>query len=151
MENEITAITVAEYFLTKAAMTQKKLQKIVYYAYVWYIVKYNNNANRIRNVLFVEKPEAWVHGPVFRSLYDIYRGNSWNDIPKLNIVNLYNNELEKFLDSIWDIFGKYDGDELEVMTHKETPWIKARNGISAIAPSTEKISNKEIFLYYSNI
>ena len=55
------------------------------------------------------------------------------------------------MDSIWDVFGKYDGDQLEVMTHRETPWIKARNGISAIAPSNEKIDCREIYNYYSNI
>lgn len=151
MGNEITAIMIAEYFLTKESMTQKKLQKLVYYAYVWYIVSFNNNVNRIKNLLFIEKPEAWVHGPVFRTLYDAYRTYGWNNIPKVDNFNFKDKGLEKFLDSIWDIFGKYDGDELEVMTHKETPWIKARNGISAIAPSTEKINKEDIYLYYSNI
>lgn len=151
MWNEITAITIAEYFLTKESMTQKKLQKLVYYAYVWYIVSFNNNVNRIKNLLFIEKPEAWVHGPVFRTLYDAYRTYGWNNIPKVDTFNFKDKGLEKFLDSIWDIFGKYNGDELEVMTHKETPWIKARNGISAIAPSTEQINKEDIYLYYSNI
>ena len=151
MENEITAIMIAKYFLTKESMTQKKLQKLVYYAYAWYIVSFNNNVNRIKNLLFIEKPEAWVHGPVFRTLYDAYRAYGWNNIPKVDNYNFKDKGLEKFLDSIWDIFGKYDGNELEVMTHKETPWIKARNGISAIAPSTEKINKEDIYLYYSNI
>lgn len=151
MGNEITAIMIAEYFLTKESMTQKKLQKLVYYAYAWYIVSFNNNVNRIKNLLFIEKPEAWVHGPVFRTLYDAYRIYGWNNIPKVEKSSLKDKGLEKFLDSIWDVFGKYDGDELEVMTHKETPWIKARNGISAIAPSTEKINKEDIYLYYSNI
>lgn len=147
----LTAIMIAEYFLNKESMTQKKLQKLVYYAYAWYIVSFNNNVNKIKNLLFLEKPEAWVHGPVFRSLYDEYRIYGWNNIPKEYTFNFKDRELEKFLDLIWDVFGKYDGDELEVMTHKETPWIKARNGISAIAPSTEKINKEDIYLYYSNI
>ena len=151
MENEITAIMIAKYFFFFFSMTQKKLQKLVYYAYAWYIVSFNNNVNRIKNLLFIEKPEAWVHGPVFRTLYDAYRTYGWNNIPKVDNFNFKDKGLEKFLDSIWDIFGKYDGDELEVMTHKETPWIKARNGISAIAPSTEKINKEDIYLYYSNI
>ena len=151
MGNEITAIMIAEYFLTKESMTQKKLQKLVYYAYAWYIVSFNNYVNRIKNLLFIEKPEAWVHGPVFRSLYDAYRTHGWNNIPKVEKSSLKDKGLEKFLDLIWDIFGKYDGDELEVMTHKETPWINARNGISAIAPSTEKINKEDIYSYYSNI
>lgn len=151
MENEITAKIIAEYFLTKESMTQKKIQKLVYYAYAWYIVNYNNNINRIYNYLFNERAEAWVHGPVFKSLYNEYKSYGWSNIPKLSNINLNDKSLIEFLDSIWDVFGKYDGDQLEVMTHRETPWIKARNGISAIAPSNEKIDCREIYNYYSNI
>ena len=46
MDRVITAKMIAEYFLTKDAMTQKKIQKLVYYAYVWYIVD-NNDTNNI--------------------------------------------------------------------------------------------------------
>lgn len=149
MDRVITAKMIAEYFLTKDAMTQKKIQKLVYYAYVWYIVD-NNDKNNISNVLFNEKPQAWVHGPVFPSLYEEYRKFGRENIPKLDRITIKLNEnIEKFLDEIWKIFGSYDGDELEILTHKEEPWIKARKGIAATAPSNEKITDTDIYNYYS--
>lgn len=149
MDRVITAKMIAEYFLTKDAMTQKKIQKLVYYAYVWYIVD-NNDTNNISNVLFNEKPQAWVHGPVFPSLYEEYRKFGRENIPKLDSITIKLNEnIKKFLDEIWEIFGRYDGDELEILTHKEEPWIKARKGIAATAPSNEKITDTDIYNYYS--
>lgn len=149
MDRVITAKMIAEYFLTKDAMTQKKIQKLVYYAYVWYIVD-NNDTNNISNVLFNEKPQAWVHGPVFPSLYEEYRKFGRENIPKLDSITIKLNEnIKKFLDEIWKIFGRYDGDELEILTHKEEPWIKARKGIAATAPSNEKITDTDIYNYYS--
>lgn len=149
MDRVITAKMIAEYFLTKDAMTQKKIQKLVYYAYVWYIVD-NNDTNNISNVLFNEKPQAWVHGPVFPSLYEEYRNFGRENIPKLDSITIKLNEnIKKFLDEIWGIFGRYDGDELEILTHKEEPWIKARRGIAATAPSNEKITDTDIYNYYS--
>lgn len=151
MENSISTKTIAEYFLTKEAMTQKKIQKLVYYAYSWYIVKYNDSADNIQNVLVAEKPQAWVHGPVFPSLYEEYKQYKRNNVPKINGSILEKTELSEFLDQIWDVFGKFDGDELEFMTHNEKPWINSRNGISAISPSNEEIDLKDIYNYYSYI
>ncbi len=152
MEKVITAKTIAEYFLTKQAMTQKKIQKLVYYAYAWYIVDNNENENSIKNVLFDEKPQAWVHGPVFPSLYEEYRIHGRNEIPKINnVIVEISEEIKRLLDEIWDVFGKYDGDELEILTHKEEPWIKARKNIAATAPSNEEISYTDIYSYYSSL
>ena len=66
-------INVASFFLNKDPnMTHKKLQKLVYYAYVWYIVENNDDCFNISNKLFDDEIEAWVHGPVCRNLYDSY-------------------------------------------------------------------------------
>lgn len=151
MQNNVTPKIIAEYFLTKEAMTQKKIQKLVYYAYSWYIVNNNDNAENINKVLFTEKPQAWVHGPVFPSLYEEYKQYKRNNVPKVNESILEKSKLSEFLDQIWNVFGKFDGDELEFMTHNEAPWINARNGISAIEPSITEISLKDIYNYYSSI
>ena len=151
MENNVAPKTIAKYFLTKEAMTQKKIQKMVYYAYAWYIVNYNDNANNITYVLFTEKPQAWVHGPVFPSLYEEYKQYKRNNVPKIKNSILEKTELSEFLNQIWDVFGKYDGDELEFMTHNEKPWINARKGIPAISPSNEEIDLKDIYNYYGSL
>ena len=69
----INANVVANYFLTKSELTPKKLQKLVYYSYSWFIALNNENENEINSLLFDETPEAWIHGPVFKSLYSKYK------------------------------------------------------------------------------
>ena len=48
-------------------------------------------------------------------------------------------------------FGKYSGKVLEEFTHKELPWLKAREGLSQDEPSTRIIDNDLIFEYYTSI
>ena len=144
-------LTVADFFRTKGEMTHKKLQKLIYYAYAWFITVYNENSDDIINVLTEEQPEAWVHGPVFRTVYDKFKYSSWC-IPKLDNPELnLSQEVINFLEQIWDVFGKYDGDQLEFMTHHETPWIEARGNISPMSSSSVRLNDKTIFNFYSTV
>lgn len=148
---EVTPQTVAKYFLGKESLSPKKLQKLVYYSYAWFIALNNQDAEHIDNVLFEEKPQAWLHGPVFPTLYKDYNRYGWNDIPKEKKKIKFTKELEDFLDNIWSVFGKYDADELEYMTHQELPWINARKGVPLTAASKNVISDKDMFLYYNEL
>ena len=131
-------------------MTNKKMQKMLYYAYSWYIVGYNGS-EEIDVVLFKEQPEAWIHGPVFPTIYDKYKIYGWNTIPKFTEEIDIDFELKSFLDEIISVFGKYDGDQLELMTHNEFPWKNARNNLDNSSPSNNKIQLKDIYNYYSNL
>ncbi len=142
---------VADYFLTKKELTPKKIQKLVYYAYAWFIALNNQDPNKIQYVLFDEEPEAWIHGPVFPSLYNKYRDYGFNEVSQKETVEIENDDLVSFLDNVWEIFGKYSADELEYMTHQEDPWKNARKGISPIEPSNNKISKKDIFIFYNKL
>ena len=69
----------AQWFLSVSSMSNKKLQKLCYYAYCWYIVFYNDielitkeNMGDIR-VLCSEPFQAWIHGPVSPQLYQRYK------------------------------------------------------------------------------
>ena len=149
----ITIFDIANFFRSKSAMTHKKMQKLVYYAYAWYIALNNENAELINNricqkVVF----EAWVHGPVCRKLYDKYSDN-YGQVNKYDgkLSELINGELEKFLHIIYKTFGKYTGDELESMTHNELPWKNARNGVAPSEASNEPISERDMFIYYNTL
>lgn len=136
---------VAQAFLTYEDMTPKKIQKLSYYAYSWYLII---EKEKLVNTNF----EAWVHGPVERTLYNLYRGYGYNSVPKNNktlkeILN--DNELEQFFSEIYRIYGKLDGDELECLTHKEEPWLKARKGLQPWQASNELIDDNDIFEFYS--
>lgn len=61
---------VADWFLQNTeSVSNKKLQKLVYYAYSWYLVLFNDNVKNLENKFFENKFEAWVHGAVYPELY----------------------------------------------------------------------------------
>lgn len=149
-DSDITPQNVAEFFLTKSALSPKKIQKLVYYAYAWFIALNNDDVDDVTNVLFEEAPEAWIHGPVFSTLYDTYRSNGWHEVDQINkSITFKNSNVQNLLEDIWDKFGRFQADELEMMTHREDPWIKARAGSSPTQASRNKISRRDIFLYYN--
>lgn len=144
-ENYVSDVrNVADFFLSKCEMTQKKLQKMCYYAYSWYLTLYDENL--FNNGKF----EAWVHGPVNPELYQKYKHFGWRNIPKSNVPELCT-DLKEFLDMIFDTFNSYDADELESMTHQEQPWIEARKGCQPDEPSHVVISDNTIKNFYRNL
>lgn len=138
------AVRVAKYFLEKEfGLSEIQLQKLTYYAYSWYMV-FNN-----KNKLFEEKPQAWVHGPVFRSLYNYMRNHDiYAEV--LNQGEKLEEMKAQFLDVIYKVYGKYSGNELERLTHSETPWINAREGYSTWERSTNYIKDEDIIEYYGS-
>lgn len=151
-DNEIKPLTIANFFLTKSELTPKKIQKLVYYAYSWFIALNNQDADHIDCKLFDEVPEAWIHGPVFPSLYDAFKSYNWNEVPKIDeTIKFENDDLESFLNDIWEKFKDFSADELEYMTHQETPWINARRNTISNERSNNKIDLKDIFNYYNEL
>lgn len=133
---------VADYFLSKDAMTHKKLEKMCYYAQAWYLANYGTP-------LFNNRFEAWVHGPVSPDLYAKYKQWGWMPIPKgINIDMGVSPQERDILDKVYDTYGGYDGDELERLTHMEEPWQKARRGCGPLDYSRNPISMKDMRDYY---
>jgi len=152
-KKELTIFDIADFFRSKETMTHKKLQKLVYYAYAWYIALNNEEKDKI-NVRLCNKCrfEAWVHGPVCPLLYGKFSdhfGMVEKYTGKLN--ELIDGEIKKFLESIYKIFGKYTGDELEVMTHSEMPWQNARDSLQPSEPSNKEILESDMFVYYNSL
>ena len=105
----------------KMPLTNKKLQKLLYYAQAWNLV-FNGEK------LFVEDIEAWVHGPVVPVVYRKYKEYGYTQIvedAKIDESKFTHSELET-LDEVWKVYGKFDGDYLEILSHSEDPWIVAR-------------------------
>ena len=134
--------SVANYFLSKEPMTHKKLQKMCYFAQAWHMANYDSP-------LVPNRFEAWVHGPVSPDLYSKYRGWGWETIPQCKERVFFESEsIPKFLDQVYEVYGGYDADQLESITHAEEPWKKARNGCSIGAYSRNPISLIEMRNYY---
>ncbi len=137
---KINALTVAEYFIDKAnkekeVITNKKLQKLLYYSQVWSLV-----LNKEK--LFSERIEAWVHGPAIPSVYRKFKIFEFNPI-KLDTANIsfgFSKKQVDLLENIWSVYGKYNAEYLEALTHSELPWQEARKEKSASEPSNNIIS-----------
>ena len=149
-KKKIGALQVAEYFIDKAnkekkPITNKKLQKLVYYAQAWSLVLKKKK-------LFDEKIEAWVHGPAIKSLYVKYKSFGFNPIQKeadqASLKNL-SSENKKLLDNVWSVYGGLDAYYLEMLTHSETPWQEAREGLQSSQNSENEISIKAMKSFYS--
>ena len=151
-ENDITANEVAEFFLAKAnsvgePITNLKLQKLVYYAQAWFLA--NNH-----EPLFREDFEAWVHGPVQPDLYHKHKERGSAPIItnlKLEIViNKFNSETLEFLNEVVSVYMQCGAYQLELMTHKEKPWIEARGECEPDEKCDTIISKKTIEEYYAS-
>lgn len=137
---KISAISVAEYFIDKAnrenkPITNKKLQKLLYYSQVWSLVLNEEK-------LFSERIEAWVHGPAIPIVYRKFRGFEFNPIQldTSGMSFVFSEKQWELLENIWSVYGKYDAEYLEALSHSELPWQEARKEISASEASNNIIS-----------
>lgn len=131
---------VANEFLSIESMTPKKIQKLCYYAQGWY-------SAITKKKLFDDQIQAWVHGPVSPKLYDRFKIYGYSKIPK-NESKTSNEELKGIVRQIYRIYGKLDGDQLEELTHQESPWKKARKGLEAYESSTNVIDFDDMVSFF---
>ena len=145
----LKAQDVGRYFLYLAKqkgkpITNKKLQKLVYYAQAWSLVLNNKK-------LFSEPIEAWVHWPAVRSLYLQYKKFGFEPIKeeiKADTLNI-SGKTKELLDTVWNAYGKLDAGYLEMLTHSEEPWREAREGLQSSESSGNEISLRTMKSYYS--
>ena len=136
----IKARNIAKFFYEKNnELTEKQLQKLTYYTYVWYLIKFKQR-------LFNESPQAWIHGPVFMSIYKDIKNNNLATAESIDLEK--NKDIKLVLEVVDKYYGKYSGNDLERMTHSEMPWKNARKGLRATEKSQNKISDKDILEYY---
>ncbi len=138
---------IANWFLiNKGSMEHKKLQKLCYYAQAWHYVL---NEEPLIDTGF----EAWVHGPVNRTLWNRLRDYGYLQVKETEFESVANNlskDENDFLERVWATYGQFDGYQLEQLTHTEEPWIKARNGISEDQICTTPIDTALMKSYYSS-
>ena len=144
-----TIYQIAKWFLLKnPEMSSKKLQKLCWYAYSWYIALNSDPEDfEFEKLINVSGAEAWVHGPVFRDLYTDFRYNDYFYTNQANIEEI-SEETSNFLERIWNVYGSFSGEQLEEMTHNEAPWINARKGLDKFESSNNLINDADIFEEY---
>jgi len=111
-----------------APLSQLKLQKLLYYVQAW-------NLAFEGKPLFDGKFQAWIHGPVNRSIYNRFKDTKYmyssintSDMQDAHIVNNLADPVKQHIDSVLEVYAGYSDTELESKTHNEKPWIEARHG-----------------------
>lgn len=149
--NKVDMVT--NYFLQKSSsdkrtdFTNKKLQKLLYYTQAWSLVLRGKP-------MFSEKFEAWIHGPAIPSVYRKYKKYGFLSITqaadKSLVSKLKEDEMDLLAD-VWSVYGKYDGDYLELLTHNEEPWQKARENSDPFKASNNEISEDGMKAFYGQL
>ena len=128
-------------------VTPLMLQKLLYFIQGVYSALYGKP-------MFVEDCRAWIHGPVYPEVYDLFRDFKYNPIDDARFALLEGTEdaltddEKEVIDLVVNSFGVYGGKVLERITHNEAPWIEARIGYGDGIPSSELLQKERIMQYY---
>jgi len=131
-------------------ITPLALEKLLYYIQGISLAVYSSP-------VFSEDCEAWVHGPVYRPVYNLFRDFKYNPIEdsRFSILsakeNLLSDEELHLIDLVISTFGMYSAKTLEQITHQETPWLSARAGYADLESCTELITKESMKNYFSLI
>lgn len=146
---ELLAV-IAYIFSALHEVTPLTLQKLLYYIQGNYAAIYDKP-------LFDAPCEAWVHGPVYRNVYNLFRDFKYNPIDDDRFVPLKESalpltlEAKEVVDRVLDTFGMYSGKVLESITHKEVPWLDARKGFLPDETSHAEISLDAMKAYFKKV
>lgn len=138
---------VAKYILSEIGdISTMKLQKLCYYSLVKGIVAGNI-------IMFPEKFEAWVNGPVCRELWNIHKGAFY--IGKSSIPNILlskdglDAECKRYINDTLEKYSSKSGTELSEQTHREQPWIDSIRDTNMVKNTRHIISYDSIKAFYS--
>jgi len=149
--HETSAFRVARFILQlaqeqKIAVSNLKLQKLLYYSQAWYLAI-------LGKPLFHERIEAWVHGPVVPPVFGEYKQFRWNPLPyPEGVVEIEAGDparsITKHVSEVVKVYGALSGPQLELLTHQEDPWKIARNNLPPDAASSVVITHQSMIDYY---
>ena len=128
-------------------VTPLMLQKLLYFIQGVYSALYGKP-------MFEEDCRAWVHGPVYPEVYDLFRDFKYNPIEDARFAllegkgNALLKDEKRVIDLVVNTFGMYSGKTLEKITHNEDPWMEARQGYEDSIPSSALLSKERIMQYY---
>ena len=131
-------------------VTPLMLQKLLYFIQGVYSALYCRP-------IFTEDCRAWIHGPVYPEVYDLFRDFKYNPIDDARFALLegtadaLTEDEKKVIDLVVNTFGMYGGKVLERITHNEDPWKNARKGYGDSIPSSEILTKKSIMMYYETV
>lgn len=125
-----SSIAIANNFLEQFGqygIEHMKLQKLVYFAYGWWLEKHDQPLTH-------DKPEIWRYGPVFNEVYKVFKNFGRQKIDRPYPSSPFSDPLNVapddtcvryFIQWIWAEYGHMSGFELSELTHrKDSPWYR---------------------------
>ena len=129
-------------------ITNLSLQKLLYYFKALGFVFYKDD-------ILDEQCEAWVHGPVFAKIYEKYKSFGRepirNEYQEIEFDKLLTKDEINLCNYVLENFAIYNGNILREFTHRERPWIEAREGLGETERCTNVIVDSCIETYFNQI
>ena len=156
---DLSKYIIAKHDLVDEFISNKKLQKLLYYIEAWALVHIGS--------IIDDEFEAWVHGPVIHEVYQTYRHFGYSpisftypnnepnaskfiaDFENEYIENGGNSNVFKLIDSVLNEYNELNAFQLEYLTHNEDPWMFARKDVFPHGHSNNIISKDIMKEYYT--
>lgn len=122
-------------------LTTMQLQKLTYFVQAWHTTIYGEP-------VFSAEFQAWKDGPVSPDLHDRYRGMKWVGNATFGDSSKLTAQVTGIVDLVIAQYGLLDGDQLSLLTHAETPWLAARDGLNDGEFSQAKIPLESMRAFY---
>ncbi|MAM84367.1 MAG: hypothetical protein CL472_06805 [Acidobacteria bacterium] len=150
-----SSLAVANTFIARHGkthdITHMKVQKLLYFAYGWWLVKHNEQ-------LLSEAPSMWRYGPIFEKLYKAYA--AYGHAPLRAPVGILfsdpvtvpeeDHDTLTFIDQVFDFYRGYDEKELSSLaSHIGSPWRDEAQANSFRVPPGSKIPDWRIRKHFA--
>ncbi len=142
--SEVASYIIAEFHASEDLITNMKVQKLLYYVQGWHLGLYGIP-------VFADEFQAWVHGPVQYEVWKEYQGYSGGPITNSIEEPRFEQHLIKHIEQVLECYGGETAFTLELMTHKEWPWIEARNDLPSDVPSQNIILIETMKEYFTKL
>lgn len=123
-----------------------RLQKLLYYCQGWSLALLGRK-------LFDEPIQAWVEGPVVRSVYDRFKG-SRSPIEPSTIgepEGMLSQTEAALVEMVWKEYGSYTPRELVAKSHNEPAWSEARGNLLPSQRSTARLSDETMTFFFTKM
>jgi len=133
-----------------------KLQKLLFLIQAWHLAFFNGEG------LFEEPFEAWIHGPVNRTIHERFGHLKSNLFSPLSPEDLYFESEDvhrrmlapaeiEHIDLVLDAYGDYSGYQLERILKEQSPWLNARGQLEPGEKGSGQISRDLVRHYFARL
>ena len=137
--NDLASVIIARRGAWIDAMS---LQKLLYYVQAWHLAIADEPA-------FSEKVKAWKDGPVVPQVWHERRDGRTRSAAVQDLQNITLDPLTSdIVELVLATYGSMSAQELSALTHTESPWMDAREGVPPESESRQEIEREAMASFY---